>query len=162
MTGSVVNLYEVEAKRDEGDPSGYETPYARVGALLGASALGLSVYDLAAGQSVCPYHYELGREEWLLVLSGRPTLRDPDGEHELAPGDVVLFPEGEEGAHKVTNAAGGVARVAILSNTDDPSIGIYPDSGKIGFWPAGKTFRLADEVDYYDGEVEPQNRGQTS
>jgi uncharacterized cupin superfamily protein len=153
VTGRVVNLYEVEAKRDEGPRPGYETPYARVGGLVGASALGLSVYDLAAGQSVCPYHYEFGREEWLLVLSGRPTLRDPDGEHELEPGDVVLFAEGEEGAHKVTNAGDGVARIAVLSNKDDPSVAIYPDSGKIGFWPAGKTFRLADEVDYYDGEL---------
>ena len=28
------------------------------------------------------------------MLAGRPTLRDPDGEHELAPGDLVCFPEG--------------------------------------------------------------------
>jgi hypothetical protein len=26
-------------------------------------------------------------EEWLLVLTGTPTLRDPEGEHELAPGE---------------------------------------------------------------------------
>ena len=151
MSGPV-NLHELETARDEGDPPGYETPYARVGPLLGSASLGLSVYDLHAGQSVCPYHYEYGREEWLLVLTGRPTLRDPDGEHELEPGDLVLFPEGPEGAHKVSNRGEGVARIAILSNLDDPSVSIYPDSGKLGVWPPGKLFRLADEAQYFDGE----------
>jgi len=148
-----VNLYELETKRDADDPPGYETPSARIGPLLGASALGLTVYDLAPGQSVCPYHYELGREEWLLVLTGRPTLRDPDGEHELEPGDLVVFPEGEEGAHKVTNRGEGEARIAMISNTDDPSVAFYPDSNKIGVWPPAKLFRLADEVDYWEGEL---------
>ena len=148
-----MNLYDVETAGDPDDPPGYRTPTARIGPLIGASALGLTVYDLAHGQSVCPYHYEYGREEWLLVLTGRPTLRDPDGEHELEPGDLVLFPEGEEGAHKVTNRGEGVARIAVLSNTDDPSVGIYPDSNKIGVWPPGKLFRLADEAGYWEGEI---------
>jgi uncharacterized cupin superfamily protein len=151
--GHVLNLYDVETSRDADDPPGYETPYSRIGPLVGASALGLSVYDLAAGQSVCPYHYEHGHEEWLFVLTGGPTLRDPDGEHELAPGDVVLLPEGPEGAHKVTNRGDGVARIAILSNKGEPSVAVYPDSGKVGVWPPGKLFRLDDAIDYWDGEV---------
>jgi uncharacterized cupin superfamily protein len=147
-----VNLYDVEVKRDDGDPPGYETPYARVGPLIGASALGLSVYDLTTGQSVCPYHYEYGNEEWLVVLTGTPTLRDPDGERELEPGDVVLFPDGPDGAHKLTNRGDGVVRIAILSTKHDPSIAVYPDSNKVGIWPPGKLFRLADAVDYYTDE----------
>src|SRR6185437_15041508 len=86
---NLVNLYDVETKQDEKDPPGYETPYNRLGPSIGASALGLTVYELRAGQSVCPYHYEYGREEWLFVLTGRPTLRAPDGEHELEAGDLV-------------------------------------------------------------------------
>jgi uncharacterized cupin superfamily protein len=150
---SDVNLYEVETEQVEGRPAGYELSRVRVGELIGATSLGLSVYDLAPGQSAFPYHYEIGREEWLLVLSGRPTLRDPDDEYQLEPGDLVVFPEGEEGAHKVTNKGDEVVRFAMLSNTDDPSIAIYPDSGKLGVWPDGKLFRLADEVDYFDGET---------
>ena len=41
----------------------------------------------------------------------------------------------------------------MLSNKDEPAIAVYPDSGKIGVFPPGKLFRLADEVDYWDGEV---------
>ena len=151
MTG--VNLYEVATEAVDDRPAGYELSRVRVGGRIGASALGLSVYDIAPGQSAFPYHYELGREEWLLVLAGRPTLRDPDGEEELAPGDLVVFPEGEEGAHKVTNNTDEQVRIAMISNKDEPSVAFYPDSGKVGFWPAGKLFRLADEVDYFEGEM---------
>ena len=52
---------------------------------------GLSVYELPPGQSICPYHYEYGEEEWLLVLEGTPTLRTPEGEEQLGPhGDRLL------------------------------------------------------------------------
>jgi uncharacterized cupin superfamily protein len=150
---SDVNLYEVATEAVADRPAGYEVSCVRVGGLVGASALGLSVYDLPPGQSAFPYHYELGREEWLLVLAGRPTLRDPDSEEELAPGDLVVFPEGEDGAHKVTNNTDEPVRIAMISNTDEPSVAFYPDSGKVGLWPAGKLFRLADEVDYFAGET---------
>jgi uncharacterized cupin superfamily protein len=35
------------------------------------------IYDLATGQSSCPYHYEY-EAEWLLVLDGTIVLRAPD------------------------------------------------------------------------------------
>ena len=149
----VVNLFEVETKQDEGDPRGYETPYARVGPLLGASALGASVYVLHEGQSVCPYHYEHSDEEWLLVLEGRPRLRVPDEERELEPGDVACFPAGPEGAHKVTNRQAETARIAIFSTKNPLGVTVYPDSNKIGVWPPGKLFRLEDAVDYWEGEI---------
>jgi uncharacterized cupin superfamily protein len=150
---SEVNLFRVETKQDEDDPPGFETPYVRVGPLIVASALGASVYVLNEGQSVCPYHYEYGNEEWLLVLNGRPVLRNPEGEDELEAGDVVCFPEGPEGAHKVTNRHAEPARIAILSTKDEPAIAVYPDSDKIGIWPPGKLFRLGDSVDYWVGEL---------
>ena len=148
-----VNLFDVEVGRDEGDPPGYDTGYARVGPLIGASALGLSVYELPSGQSICPYHWEAGDEEWLIVLTGRPTLRTPDGERELQPMDAVCFSEGPDGAHKVTNRTQETLRVAILSTKREPAIAVYPDSNKVGVWPPGKLFRLGDAVDYWEGEV---------
>jgi uncharacterized cupin superfamily protein len=148
-----VNLFEVEAEEDGERPEGYRRGRVRIGPLIGAEEMGMTIYELEKGEAVCPYHYELGREEWLFVLSGRPSLRDPDDEFELEPGDVYLFPEGEDGAHKVTNYRDEVARIAILSNKDEPVIIIYPDGGKVGIHPGGKYFRLADEVDYFEGET---------
>ena len=87
----------------------------RFGKRIGAVQLGGTVYELDPGDSVCPYHYECVEEEWLVVLTGTPTLRDPEGEHELAAGDAVCFAPGAEGAHKVTNHSGSVARILMLS-----------------------------------------------
>jgi uncharacterized cupin superfamily protein len=148
-----VNLYEVETAQDDDDPKGYEVPYARVGQAIGASDLGLSVYDLPPGNSICPYHYEVGEEEWLFVLDGAPTLRDPDGEHVLEPGDVVCFPSGPEGAHKVTNNGEEPVRVAILSTVGRFGYTIYPDSNKVNVWHLRKIFRADDAVDYWDREL---------
>ena len=150
---SEVNLFTVDVLKDADDPDGYNTSYARVGPLVGAARLGMSVYELPPGQSICPYHYEIGYEEWLVVLTGSPTLRTPDGEHELRPWDSVFFADGADGAHKVTNRSDSTLRVAILSNKGDPGAAIYPDSDKVGIWPPGKLFRLGDAVDYWDGET---------
>jgi uncharacterized cupin superfamily protein len=108
---------------------------------------------LPPGQSICPYHWEAGDEEWLIVLTGRPTLRTPDGERDLGPLDSVCFSEGPDGAHKVTNRSEETLRVAILSTRREPAIAVYPDSNKVGVWPPGKLFRLGDAVDYWDGET---------
>jgi quercetin dioxygenase-like cupin family protein len=53
--------------------------------------LGMSAFELLPGQTQCPYHFHHGNEELILVLQGRPTLRTPDGERDLQPGDVVHF-----------------------------------------------------------------------
>jgi uncharacterized cupin superfamily protein len=147
-----VNVFAATFAHDEADPDGYRIGHQRLGPLLGAEQLGMSVYELPPGQSICPYHYELGDEEWLIVLTGRPTLRTPEGERELGPWDTVCFPEGPDGAHKLTNRTDEPLQVALLSTKREPSAAIYPDSNKIGIWPPGKLFRLADAVDYYTGE----------
>jgi uncharacterized cupin superfamily protein len=151
-----VNVGELACEPDASDPPGFRALANRFGPLIGAERLGATIYELPEGQSNCPYHYEYGREEWLFVLEGNPILRDPEGEHRLDPGDVVLFPEGPEGAHRLTNPDPETVRIMILSNTEDPSVGFYPDSGKIGIWPPGAIFRLADEVDYWAAETSPE------
>jgi uncharacterized cupin superfamily protein len=148
-----VNLFEVDVQHDEDDPAGYVCDYVRLGPPLGAEKLGLSVYELPPGQSICPYHYETGVDEWLIVLAGRPTLRTPAGEQQLRPWDCAFFPAGEEGAHKVTNSTGERVRVCIWSNRLAVETTVYPDSEKVGAWPPGRLFRLTDAVDYYEGEV---------
>jgi uncharacterized cupin superfamily protein len=148
-----VNLFEVETSYDEGDPDGYRSGMARIGPTLGAKLSGMSVYEVPPGQTICPYHYETGEEEWLLILAGRPTVRTPEGEQALGPWDCMFFPAGEEGAHKVTNRTDETVRVSMWSNRLEVATAVYPDAEKVGAWPPGKLFRLADAVDYYDGEL---------
>ena len=154
------NLNELAVEYDETDPEGYRAGMARFGPSIEAVRLGASVYELPPGQSICPYHYEYPDEEWLLVLQGRPTLRRPHGEEELEPNDVVCFPEGPEGAHKVTNGTDETVRVLMISTKNQPAVAVYPDSDKIGVWPVqggGEDkvmLRRGDgNVEYYDGET---------
>jgi uncharacterized cupin superfamily protein len=155
-----INLFSLALTRDDEDPDGYHASSARVAPLVGGSMLGLTVYELPPGQSICPYHWETD-EEWLIVLAGRPTLRTPEGEHELVAWDTVCFPVGPDGAHKVTNRGDELVRVGMLSTRKDPGIAVYPDSNKIGAWPPGKLFRLDDAVDYWVGEVPGSDPGLT-
>jgi uncharacterized cupin superfamily protein len=139
----------------ENDHDGYRHRVTVIGERLGASLLGASLYEVAPGESTWPYHYELGCEEWLIVISGRPTLRTSDGERELDAGDVAVFPEGPAGAHKVTNRSDAPARVLILSSKAPLAIVDYPDSKKLGIWSReGYQAMLPVEpaLDYWDGE----------
>ena len=140
----------------ENDRDGYRHRVTAIGKRLGASLLGGSLYELAPGESTWPYHYEQGCEEWLIVVSGRPTLRTPDGERALEPGDVAVFPEGPDGAHKVTNATDAPARVLILSSKANLAVVHYPDRRKLGIWSAGegyvKMLPVEPTLDYWEGE----------
>src|SRR5262245_61929902 len=98
-----------------------------VGRLLGSGGLAMFVYDLETGRSSRPYHYEY-EEEWLLVVDGTLVLRAPDGEHALERGDLVRFPPGPAGAHKVTNRSDAPARTLMFSSSRTPAVSVYPDS----------------------------------
>jgi uncharacterized cupin superfamily protein len=154
-----LNLFGAGVEGDPAAPAGYRQRMLAFGPGIGAERLGGTVYELDPGESVCPYHYEITEEEWLLVLAGSPTLRDPEGEHELVRGDLVCFPAGEGGAHKVTNRSDTIARILMFSTIPKSvdgfplSICVYPDSNKVGVWPPGGRFRLTDSVGYWDGEI---------
>jgi uncharacterized cupin superfamily protein len=142
---------------DAEDPEGFRSARVKVGPLVGASDTGMSVYEIPPGQALCPYHYEYGEEEWLLVLEGRPTLRQPDGSNVLDPWDVVCFPSGPEGAHGVRNETGETVRVLMFSTINHPAASVYPDSGKVAIWTGNADdnvlVRKSSAVDYYDGET---------
>jgi len=152
-----LNIAEPDFTFDEEDPAGFRAGMLRFGAQLGAEQTGTSVYELPPGEAICPYHYEHAEEEWVLVLGGRPSVRTPDGIEQLEPFDVVFFPRGPEGAHQIRNDSDAPARVLMWSTVVYPAVSVYPDSGKVGVWTAGKVDDLLVErssaVDYYHGET---------
>ena len=140
--------------RDDDEPDGYRAPYAKPGQAVGAELIGASVVLLGPGQAVCPYHYEVIEEEWLLVLAGTPTVRTPAGTRVLGTGDVICFPRGPTGAHKISNASTEPARVLIVSERAPCAATVYEDSDKVGvFGPeVSLLFRRGDAREYWDGE----------
>jgi uncharacterized cupin superfamily protein len=151
------NLLSAEVEYEEGDPEAYHAGFVRLGPQLGGAMLGATLYELPPGQSNCPYHYEYGNEEWLVVIDGRPTLRHPEGDDDLDPGDVVCFPVGPNGAHKVTNRTDATARFLMLSTQHEPAVAVYPDSDKIGLWPGDRRDNIVvtreSGVDYWEREA---------
>jgi uncharacterized cupin superfamily protein len=126
-----------------------------VAQMLGSKALMMFVYDVSPGGSSSPYHYEY-EEEWLLVVDGTLVLRAADGEHTLQRGDLVRFPPGPEGAHKVMNRSDAPARTLMFSSSRVPAVSVYPDSDKIGVWSGNEAdeliFRRTTAVPWSEGE----------
>jgi uncharacterized cupin superfamily protein len=150
------NLLHGELEPGGMDRPGYVQRATRVGAAIGGELIGGTVYEVAADERICPYHYHHGVEEWLYVISGEPTLRAPDGERTLRAGDIACFPTGPDGAHTVQ----GPGRVLMLSANRWPSISVYPDSDKVGPRPTPDfedpdrlNFLRGDAVDYFEGEA---------
>jgi len=93
-------------------------------------ALGATVYELGPGNTTA-YHFHHGSEELLIVLRGRPTLRTPEGERQLAEGEVVHFPTGPEGAHGLRNDNDEPVRLVVAGIRVSPEVAEYPDTKQI-------------------------------
>jgi uncharacterized cupin superfamily protein len=161
------NVFEPEFDSSEA-PEGFSSRRAQIGRDAGAERLGLSVYELEPGNATFPYHFHYGNEELMIVLTGRPHLRTPDGWRQLDAGDVVAFPVGERGAHQVVNRTNESVRVLVASEMQGPDVVVYPDSGKVGARELApgmrreglrQTFRASDAVDYWEGERPPEVPG---
>jgi uncharacterized cupin superfamily protein len=147
---------------EERDHDGFRALRARIGQQLGTERLGISLWELPPGEAAYPYHYHLAEEELVIVLAGTASLRTPDGWRDVAEGEVLSFPVGEDGAHQFANRTDGTVRLLAISTHGEPEIAILPDSGKLNAserLPGGgglrKIFRLSDAVDYWDGEKPP-------
>jgi uncharacterized cupin superfamily protein len=100
----------------------------RLGPRAGASELGVTLYEVDPGGAVSPFHVHHANEELLLVLSGRPALRTSDGIRHLECGELVAFPRGPAGAHRIFNPGEEAARVLVFSTMRWPEIVEYPDT----------------------------------
>jgi uncharacterized cupin superfamily protein len=140
-----VNIFSAENRKGRID----------VSQALASTETAMFIYDLAPGESSSPYHYEY-EEEWLLVVAGTVLLRTPDGEHTLERGDLLRFPPGRAGAHKLMNRSESAARTLMFSSARVPAVSVYPDSDKIGVWPGEEAdeliFRRGTAVSWSEGE----------
>jgi uncharacterized cupin superfamily protein len=85
--------------------------------LGGSHRLGASVWEIPPGATQLAYHFHHVQEEFVVVLSGRPTLRTPAGERELEEGEVVFFSSGPQGAHQLFNRGQETVRVHVAGTT---------------------------------------------
>jgi uncharacterized cupin superfamily protein len=134
---------------------------ARVAERAGAEHVGASLYELQPGDEMV-FHYHVQREELLVVLEGRLSLRTASGWEELPEGEVVAFPRGERGAHGYRNYGDTPVRVLMVSEMNAPNISVYPDTNQVGIFDAGRRaerrfgalFNVADAVADYGGRAQ--------
>lgn len=151
----VFNLLDGEVAEEARARDGHRLLRTSIGQALGAKLTGLSVYELPPGQAGWAYHYELNREEWLIVVSGSVVVRTPTGDRALRAGDIVCFPTGADGAHQVRNESDAPARFAMPSSWESEGyVAIRPDSNTALI--VGPGFRrivpLDEELDYWERE----------
>jgi uncharacterized cupin superfamily protein len=159
----IVSLEDVPWERlPFGEPFGGECKW--LARRTGARLLGYSLYRLQPGQRPWAFHLHHVNEEFFYVRSGHGQLRTKDGTLELEPGDAFACLPGPEGTHAIQNSGDGPLEYFALSTMEHPEVAEYPDSGKIyvfvGSAPGGDPearalnviLRLADEVDYLEGE----------
>ena len=153
----IFNLRDHALEQD--DPraarEGHAMRRVMLGRRAGAERTGFSVYELPPGQGGWAYHYELNREEWLVVVSGELVLRTPRGEEPLRVGDVRCFPVGPDGAHAVRNDSQEPARFAMPSSYPAHAyVAIRPDSNTAFIVGPGvrQIVPLDESLGYWDRE----------
>jgi uncharacterized cupin superfamily protein len=103
----------------------------RVARVARGEILAASLHEMPPRGRGCAYHFHHGNEEMMVVLRGRPTLRTPQGERQLAEGDVVVFRRGPDDAHKCSNDTDEPVRYLMIRNNASPDAVEYPDLGNL-------------------------------
>jgi len=157
----VPNIFSPQFEDGE-RPEGFRSRRARIGYELGSELIGASLFEVPPGEAAYPYHFHYADEEQLIVLSGRPGLRTPEGVRTLEEGEVLHCPLGEQGAHQVINESEETVRFLAISSNGRPDVVVYPDADKIGVGerlPHGgglrAFFRQSDAIDYWTDEEPP-------
>lgn len=134
-------------------PTPFAAVFTDVGRLLGAKRLGYAFGRLAPGDAYCPYHWHTREEEALLVWRGRGSMRTPAGTFAVREGDLVAFPCGPAGAHRLDNDSDEPCLVLIFANSDEGDACFYPDSQKVLVEAADTIVRSVPQLEYFDGEL---------
>ena len=148
------NIDEIPASH-RCEKEGYEYYRRKFVPFGGANNTVVSVYEIPPGKAAYPYHYHHKNEETFYILSGEGILRTPDGEKKVSAGDLLFFPTGPAGAHKLINCSDTENLTYLdFDVVHDVDIAVYPDSDKIGIWGMGinKIYPQNSAVDYYEGE----------
>ena len=157
------NINRPQWDRERAEPP-FHSRVMRVAHHAGSRELGASLFEIDPGGAASPYHIHHGNEELLLVLSGAPHLRTPDGVRELEPGAVVAFPRGPTGGHRISNPADArePARLLIISTMHLPDVAEHVDTGR---WLAvigpreGKAFPAGTDIPFAESLVRAMEAG---
>ncbi|ADU25638.1 cupin domain-containing protein [Ethanoligenens harbinense] len=116
----------------------------------------VAIMEVPPHKAAFPYHYHMNITEVFYIISGCGRLETPDGEKTVAAGDVLVFPCGESGAHRLWNTSDTEPLVYLdCDTTAAADVAFYPHSGKAGLLLEGQPgtfFPLSGAVNYYQND----------
>ena len=117
----------------------------------------VAIMEIPPLKASYPYHYHIAVTEVFYIISGEGMVTTPEGEHDVSAGNIIVFPPGEAGTHKIFNTSQSEMLLYIdFGTTAQADVTFYPDSQKIGMILNGKPskdyFKTITAVDYYEGE----------
>jgi uncharacterized cupin superfamily protein len=140
-----IRAAEAPARRK---PSNYPEPFfsrmARrekrpLGDLFGLTNFGVNLTRIAPGGESALRHAHSRQDEFVYVLSGRPSLITDEGETELAPGMCAGFKAGTGNAHHLLNRTKEDVVYLEVGDRTSGDEGSYPDDDiKAVLGPDGK------------------------
>ena len=93
----------------------------------GLTQFGAFVETLPPGSASSDRHWHEGEDEFLLVLSGTPTVIEEDGPHDLAPGDAACWPAGVANGHHVLNRSDADCTYLVVGTRAPREVATYSD-----------------------------------
>ncbi len=148
-------MSEVEGKHKVGNDK-YEYIKHEVTKRSDFSQCYICFYEIPPLKSVYPKHYHKYNTESFYIISGIGIVETKNNKIDVKSGDILVFPCGEEGTHKIINTSNSDNLVYIdFDTTNSPDIIKYVDSGKIGIIEhniSSSFYKEDAQVDYYDGE----------
>jgi uncharacterized cupin superfamily protein len=116
----------------------------------------IAIYEIPPQKSNYPYHYHLKNEEVFYIISGNGILETLNGNKTISPGDIIVCPPSEKGAHRIINNSQTEKLVYLDFDTvNSPEVVFYPNSDKVGIIINGESstfYNRHTNVDYYEGE----------
>ena len=103
-----VDLESVTASNATGYPDPFDREvrgrwWKRIAPLACLTELGASHVSLDPGAWSSQRHWHDGEDELVIMLSGKATLIEDDGECEVGPGDVLAWARGSTNGHHLVN-----------------------------------------------------------
>lgn len=117
-------------------PSNYPEPFfsrmakrekRALGDLFGLKSFGVNLTRLAPGGESALRHWHTKQDEFVYILSGRPTLVTDAGDTQLAPGMVAGFKGGEPNGHHLVNRTSKDVVYLEVGDRTPGDEGRYPD-----------------------------------
>ncbi len=124
----------------------------RLSRIAGSQRMVFDFRSLGPGLFSFPYHFHRNAEELFYIISGKSSLRTPEGICEVAAGDLIHFETGPESSHQMYNHTDESCVYLDIRTFDRMDVTEYPDSNKIAVLPELEVFRMSSKTSYYTGE----------